>query len=175
VALLPIDIHNKEFKKCFYGYNEDEVNDFLQEIMKDYDLLLTEKKELEKELNELQSYVDHYANLEETLNKSIVTAQAAAKEVKANATKEADLIVQEAEKNADRIINESLEESRQIRIEKENIKKQANVFRTRLKMLIEAQLDLVDREEWNQFLDNDEKQARPEEHEETDSSVEQAQ
>lgn len=175
MTLLPIDIHNKEFKKGLYGYSQDEVNEFLQEIMNDYDIVLTEKKELEKKLDELQSYVNHYANLEETLNKSIVTAQEAAAEVKHNAIKEADLIVQEAEKNADRIINESLEEARQIRIDKENIKKQANVFRTRLKMLIEAQLDLVDREEWNQFLEEDEKKQKVESAETEETNEAQAQ
>ena len=157
LALLPIDIHNKQFKKGVFGFNEDEVNEFLQEVMKDYDILLRDKKNLEAEINDLKTQVGHYSNLEETLNKSIVVAQEAAEEVKTSANKEAELIVQEAEKNANRIINESLEEARQIRIEMETIKKQAVVFRTRLKMLIEAQLDLVNKEEWNQFLDVDEK------------------
>jgi len=157
VTLLPIDIHNKEFKKGMFGFNEDEVNEFLEEIMKNYDVLLREKKELQTEVAELTKELGHYSNIEETLNKSILVAQEAAEEVKASANKEAELIVQEAEKNANRLINESLEEARQVRIEMETIKKQAVVFRTRLKMLIEAQLDLVNKDEWNQFLDVDDK------------------
>lgn len=138
------------------GYNVDEVNEFLEQVMKDYDIVLREKKDMEKEAADLTTQLEHYTNIEGTLNKSIIVAQEAAEELKANATKEAELIVQEAEKNADRIINESLEEARQIRIEMESIKKQAVVFRTRLKMLIEAQLDLVNKDEWNQFLEIDE-------------------
>lgn len=156
MALLPIDIHNKEFKKGLFGYNEDEVNEFLEQVMKDYDIILREKKDVQTEVEELRGQIEHYSNIEGTLNKSIIVAQEAAEELKANAIKESELIVQEAEKNADRIINESLEEARQIRIEMETIKKQAAVFRTRLKMLIEAQLDLVNKDEWNQFLEVDE-------------------
>lgn len=156
LALLPIDIHNKEFKKGLFGYNEDEVNEFLEQVMKDYDIILREKNDVQSEVEELRGQIEHYSNIEGTLNKSIIVAQEAAEELKANAKKESELIVQEAEKNADRIINESLEEARQIRIEMETIKKQAVVFRTRLKMLIEAQLDLVNKDEWNQFLEIEE-------------------
>ena len=47
MPLTPLDINNKEFSKGFRGYNEDEVNEFLDQIMKDYEILLGEKKELE--------------------------------------------------------------------------------------------------------------------------------
>lgn len=44
MPLSPIDIHNKEFTKSFRGYAEDEVNEFLDQIIKDYEKLLREKK-----------------------------------------------------------------------------------------------------------------------------------
>ena len=47
MPLSPLDIHNKEFSKGFRGYNEDEVNEFLDQIMKDLEILIKEKKELE--------------------------------------------------------------------------------------------------------------------------------
>ena len=39
MPLTPLDIHNKEFGKGFRGYNEDEVNEFLDQIMKDLEIL----------------------------------------------------------------------------------------------------------------------------------------
>ena len=50
MPLTPIDIHNQEFSKVFRGYDEDEVNEFLDQIIKDYEILLREKKELEDKL-----------------------------------------------------------------------------------------------------------------------------
>ncbi|MFT4413487.1 DivIVA domain-containing protein [Fredinandcohnia humi] len=153
MPLTPLDIHNKEFNKGFRGYDEDEVNEFLDQVIKDYEMVIREKKELESKLAELSEKLGHFTNIEETLNKSILIAQETAEEVKRNATKEAKLIIKEAEKNADRIINESLAKSRKITIEIEELKKQSKVFRNRFKMLIEAQLDMLSNDDWDHLME----------------------
>ncbi|WP_409305349.1 DivIVA domain-containing protein [Peribacillus sp. SCS-155] len=153
MPLTPLDIHNKEFSKVFRGYDEDEVNEFLDQIIKDYELILREKKELEGKLNEVFDRLGHFTNIEETLNKSIIVAQEAAEDVKRNAQKEAKLIIREAEKNADRIVNDSLSKARKIAMDIEELKKQSKVFRTRFKMLVEAQLDLLDNDDWDKLLE----------------------
>jgi cell division initiation protein len=117
LSLTPLDIHNKEFSRGFRGYDEDEVNDFLDQVIKDYEALIRDKKALEETVQKLEDRLGHFSTIEDTLNKSILVAQETAEEVKQNATKEARLIVKEAEKNADRIINESLSKSRKITIE----------------------------------------------------------
>jgi cell division initiation protein len=152
MPLTPLDIHNKEFSRGMRGYDQDEVNEFLDQVMKDFELVIREKKELKREVELLEDKLAHFSNIEETLNKSILVAQQTADEVKGNAMKESKLIVREAEKNADRIINEALEKARRIEIEVEELKKQGKVFRTRLKMLIEAQLELVEANDWDQLL-----------------------
>lgn len=153
MSLTPVDIHNKEFGKKMRGYDEDEVNEFLDQIIKDYELILREKKELEDKLNSTNERLGHFSSIEDTLHKSIVVAQEAAEEVRGNAQKEAKLIIREAEKNADRIVNESLSKARKIALEIEELKKQSKVFRTRFKMLIEAQLDLISHDDWDQLME----------------------
>ncbi|MFC4404651.1 DivIVA domain-containing protein [Gracilibacillus xinjiangensis] len=149
MPLSPLDIHNKEFARGFRGYDEDDVNEFLDQIIKDYELVIREKKELKEQVDQLNEKLSHFSNIESTLNKSILVAQETAEEVKENAKKESKLIIKEAEKNADRIINEALHKSRKISLEVEELKKQAKVFRTRLKMLVEAQLDLIENDDWD--------------------------
>lgn len=153
MPLTPLDIHNKEFNKGFRGYDEDEVNEFLDQVIKDYELVLREKKEMEERLNDMNERLGHFVNIEETLNKSIIIAQEAGEDVKRNAQKEAKLIIREAEKNADRIVNESLSKARKIALEIEDLKKQSKVFRTRFKMLIEAQLDMLNTDDWDHLLE----------------------
>ncbi|WP_085992458.1 DivIVA domain-containing protein [Oceanobacillus senegalensis] len=155
MPLTPLDIHNKEFTKSFRGYDEDEVNEFLDQVIKDYEMVIREKKNLQEKLDQLDEKLGHFTNIEETLNKSILVAQETAEEVKSSATKESKLIIKEAEKNADRIINEALNKSRRISIEVEDLKKQAKVFRTRLKMLVEAQLEMIDTNDWEDLFDTD--------------------
>ncbi|WP_100330841.1 DivIVA domain-containing protein [Bacillus xiapuensis] len=153
MPLTPLDIHNKEFSRGFRGYDEDEVNDFLNQIIKDYELIIREKKELEEQLASQTERLNYFSNIEETLNKSIVIAQETAEEVKRNAHKEAKLLIREAEKNADRIVNESLARARKIAVETEELKKQSKVFRMRFKMLMEAQLDLLNSDDWDGLMD----------------------
>lgn len=155
MPLSPLDIHNKEFGRGFRGYQEDEVNEFLDQIIKDYELLLKEKKELEERLKQTDERVGHFTTIETTLQKSIIVAQEAAEEVRRNAQKEAKLIVREAEKNADRIVNESLTKARRIAMEIEELKKQSKVFRNRFKMIVEAQLDLIDTDDWDTLMEYD--------------------
>lgn len=153
VSLTPLDIHNKEFTRSFRGYDEDEVNEFLDQVIKDYEMAIREKKELTEKVEQLNEKLGHFTNIETTLNKSILIAQETAEEVKGNATKESKLIIKEAEKNADRIINEALNKSRRISMDVEELKKQAKVFRTRLKMLVEAQLEMIGTDDWEELFD----------------------
>ena len=148
MPLTPLDIHNKEFSKRLRGYDEDEVNEFLDQVIKDYEAMIRENKDLQNQLSALQEKLGHFSNIEETLSKTIIVAQEAADELKGNAKKEAQLIVKEAEKNADRIIYDSLVKSRNIAMEVEELKKQAAIYRARFRALVETQLDLLNQEGW---------------------------
>src|SRR5699024_7550219 len=107
----------------------------------------------EKELKEKNDRISHFESIEETMNQSILVAQNAAKDIKENANKEADLIVQEAEKNANRIVNEALAQSREISSEIEDLKKRAKILRAGLKLLIQSQLEMVEHDDWDFLID----------------------
>jgi DivIVA domain len=154
MPLTPLDIHNKEFGRRLRGYDEDEVNEFLDQVIKDYESLIRENKEMQNQLLGLQEKLNHFSNIEETLSKTIIIAQEAADEVKTNAKKEAQLIVKEAEKNADRIINEALSKSRKVALEVEELKKQASIYRARFRTLVEAQLELLSQDGWEALESN---------------------
>jgi cell division initiation protein len=149
MPLSPLDIHNKEFGRRLRGYDEDEVNEFLDQVIKDYESLIRENKELQNQILGLQERLNHFTNIEETLSKTIIVAQEAADEVRNNAKKEAQLIIKESEKNADRIINDSLAKSRKVSLEVEELKKQASVYRARFRTLVEAQLELLTVDGWD--------------------------
>ncbi|HLQ73950.1 MAG TPA: DivIVA domain-containing protein [Bacillota bacterium] len=155
MPLTPLDIHNKTFTRSFRGYDEDEVNEFLDQVIKDYELSIREAKSLKEKVEKLDERVGHFTNIEETLNRSIVVAQETAEEVTSNARKESRLIIKEAEKNADRIVNEALNKSRQVYMEIEDLKKQGKVFRSRMKNLVQAQLDMISTDDWDELFDLD--------------------
>lgn len=164
MPLTPLDIHNKEFSRRIRGYDEDEVNEFLDQVIKDYEIVIRENKDFQNQLLTMQEKLDHFSNIEETLSKTIIVAQEAADEVRNNAKKEAQLIVKEAEKNADRIVNESLSKSRKVAMEVEELKKQASIYRARFRTLIEAQLDLLSHDGWESLEDRDRDRDRIQDH-----------
>lgn len=156
MPLTPLDIHNKEFSTSFRGYNIDEVNDFLNQVIRDFDELIRNNEALKERIAELEERLKRFENLEETLSKSILVAQEAAEEVKSNARKEAELIVREAEKNANHIIDEALSKARKVQIEIEELKKRAQVYRNRFRTLLEAQLEMLQSHDWDRLSDLEE-------------------
>ncbi len=163
MALTPLDIHNKEFPVKMRGYDQDEVNDYLDQIIKDYEMLLKQKKETEKKLSFAEEKLANYDQMHDSLNKSILVAQDAADRLKQNAEKEAEMITKEAEtqasnvkhdaeNHADELLKDAVNKARRIEQETEELRKQSRIFRKRLQLMIESQLELVKKEEWDDLL-----------------------
>lgn len=141
--LTPMDIHNKEFKRSFRGYNENEVDEFLDKVMEDYELLYKENSDLKDRVNILNDKLQNYTDIEKTLNNTLVVAQKSAEDLKLNAKKEADLIIQQAQQEAEKIMQKANQEVVRIRAELENQRRKLNVFKAKFKTLLEGELEAV--------------------------------
>ncbi len=139
--LTPMDIQNKEFKKGLRGYKEDEVDEFLDEIMLHYERLYKENSELKEKIENAHNQVKQYKNIEETLKNTLIIAQNTAEDVKGNALKKSNLIIEEAEIQAKEIIRKANRDVDDIRSEYEEVKKQMEIFKTRYKTLLQSQLE----------------------------------
>ncbi|HHX95996.1 MAG TPA: DivIVA domain-containing protein [Clostridia bacterium] len=102
--LTPLDIHNQEFKRSLRGYDVDEVDEFLDEIIRDFEYLYKENLELKETIQKRDEEVNRYQELEQTLQETLVLAQQTGEEIKQNAKKEAELIIWEAQKKAEQIL-----------------------------------------------------------------------
>ena len=102
--LTPLDIHNQEFKRRLRGYDVDEVDEFLDEIIRDFEYLYKENLELKETIQKRDEEVNRYQELEQTLQETLVLAQQTGEEIKQNAKKEAELIIWEAQKRAEQIL-----------------------------------------------------------------------
>lgn len=145
--LTPLDIHNKEFKRSFRGYKEDEVDEFLDGVIKDYETLYRDNIEGKETIERLNSKLEHYQHMENTLHSTLVIAQETAEEVKLNAKKETELIIKEAEIRAQKLVEEALTKVRRMTGEYEELQKQSKVFRTRLRTLLQAQMEMLNNDD----------------------------
>ncbi|MGL4697228.1 DivIVA domain-containing protein [Enterococcus larvae] len=174
MALTPLDIQNKVFSTKMRGYNQDEVDDFLDQVTKDYEDSLQKVRELEKSLKHAEEKLQYFNELKDALNQSIIVAQDTADKVKSSATKESEVIVTSAENtanemvsNAERrsnalitaaedkateILTEATDRARQLAAETDDLKKKTRVFHQRLNLMLETQLEQVKSEEWNDLL-----------------------
>jgi cell division initiation protein len=143
MSLTPMDIHNKEFSRSFRGYHEDEVDQFLDKIVDEFEKLYKENMELKDRVNALGEQISQYRTMENTLKETLVTAQKTADEVTALAQKKAELIQQEAEEHARRIIDSANNNVVEIQKEYQEAKKQVQIFKSKFRALLEAQMELV--------------------------------
>lgn len=155
MALTPNDILQKEFDNKFRGYDPDQVNDYLDVIVAEYEKLIGVNRNLKSELETAKAKNDYFAQLQEALNSSIVVAQEAADRLKQNARKEAELIIYEAEKEADARVKEANDFAQTIVTETEAIRRNSQNFRTQLEKMMRDQLELVTNSEYKRLLDNE--------------------
>ena len=142
--LTPLDIENKKFaKQMVNGYNVDEVDDFLDELTKDYERLYKESTESKSRIEELSNNVDKYKNIETTLQSTLMMAQTTAEEVKNVAQKEAEQIIRDAQNDAKAAVEELNSQLFAKQKEIEDLKKQMDVYKAKMEALLISQLELL--------------------------------
>lgn len=145
MGLTPLDIHNKEFKKkAFGGYDRDAVDEFLDQVIREFEALIKENGHLKEQAVQLSQKLEQYKNLEDTINRTLVVAQEAAEEVRDASRKEADLIIQEARLQAERIIEAGQSKARKIMEENADLARAVQALRTQVRSILQAQLQAVD-------------------------------
>lgn len=143
MALAPLDIHHKEFKRSFRGYNDEEVREYLDKVAREYENIFKENLLLKEDKGALEERLYHYQQLENSLRGALVMAQNTAEETKANALKEAQLIIEEAKLKAERMSDEAKEQIRELTKQLEELKQEERFFRIKFKTLLESHLQLL--------------------------------
>lgn len=144
MPITPVDVHNKEFRRSLWGFNEDEVDEFLDELGADFEAAIRERDALREQVEGIRQQLLQYKELEDNLQRALVVAQSTADEVRQSARKEADLLIQEAQGRAQRLIDEAQGRVRVLETDYRELERQLSVYRARVRSLLEAQFDLVD-------------------------------
>lgn len=149
------------------GYNPEEVNAFLDQLIGKFESMVKEisekndiisalKKEriefiknsnnslLEQENKKLKEKLNSYIKLEATLNNAILMSQKTADQIRLNASEQAEAIINESKNNANRIINEALLKAEKTRYEADILRRNLVVYKKRLRGVLETQMDLID-------------------------------
>ncbi|MGN1298701.1 MAG: DivIVA domain-containing protein [Candidatus Scatovivens sp.] len=141
--LTPLDIENIRFQKALKGYNVEEVDDFLDQLSADYEKIYKENLEYKEQIESSKKELEHYKNVEHTLQDTLIMAQKASEDIKKIAQQKADQIIKDAESNVKDSVNELAKQEFELRIKMEDTKKQFNAYKARMEALLISQLELL--------------------------------
>lgn len=144
MKLTPMDINNKEFKRGLRGYNPEEVDEFMDEIVENYEELFKENATLKEKLMAQTEQIEHYKKIEDTIQNTLVLAQNAADQAKDSSKKESDLIIKNANETAQRIVDKAHNDVIQINDEYDRIKQEFVKFKVKFRNFINTQLETFD-------------------------------
>lgn len=139
----------KRFSIVSNGYNIDEVNNFIDIVIKKLEKLsadnnnyLLQLEELKKQVANNQVQKDNKVS-DQRIAKALIAAQETTDKMKELAREEANLIVKEAKENANAIVHEALVNAQKTEQEYQLLKKNYNVYRAQVESLVKAQLELL--------------------------------
>lgn len=126
------------------GYNRSEVNQFVSDVISETEGIITRVKSQRDEIEKLKKELEHYKELESTLNKAIIKAEETSDNIKKMAREESNMIIDNAKHNASRIVNEALIKAEKIENNSYTLQRNMKIFKRKFKILMEQQQAVVD-------------------------------
>lgn len=165
--ITPKDIHDKEFKRSVRGYDLDDVDSFLDIIIKDLEELYKENASLKEEEEILNKKLEKYVELESSLNRALISAEKAADNTIKEAMAEKDRIINEATVKAVLILDKAKEDAKSFNTVNQELIEKSDKFKENLISLFEKQIHNIKEfgqlEEDKEFAQEIEKRLRTEE------------
>ena len=163
MALTALEIKDKTFGVKFRGYDANEVEEFLDIVVRDYEDLVRLNHDQEAKIQALEERLNYFDEMKDSLSQSVLIAQDTAERVKQAANERSENIVRQAEQDAQHLVDEAKQKANEIlrhatdnakkvAVETEELKNKTRVFHQRLKSTIESQLSIIDTPEWDEIL-----------------------
>ncbi|MBV9493484.1 MAG: DivIVA domain-containing protein [Acidobacteria bacterium] len=147
--LTPLEIQKQTFSRALKGFHSDEVRAYLHLIAEEIERLLRDVDRLQRENAMLREELDDHSQRERILKDTLLSAQKVSEDVKANARKEAELIVKDAELLSDRIISQAMARVADLEKAIQDLKIERHSARNKLQATLDtvSQLIMLDAEQ----------------------------
>ncbi len=144
MKITPLDIRKQMFRKVLRGFDEHEVNAFLELIASQVEELLQKNRGLEEQIASMEVQVENYRKIEEALRNALVTAEKVARETKMNADQEVEHTLKDAQHRAQRAVESARGILEGVQNDLSEMAKQRRDYLTRFRLLVETQLKMLD-------------------------------
>ncbi len=158
-SISKMDILNRKFSTVIIGYKKHDVEIFLQEVADTLGSIAEKKSRLDMEVKQLKEKLKEHKDREEILQNTLLTTQKMTDDIKANANKQAKIIIQEAQSKAEDILRQAHKRLAQIHEDISELKKQRTHFEIKLRSMVESHLKLLDAHD-DEYLQMEEAEAK---------------
>lgn len=138
--ITPLEIEHKDFSKAMRGYNIDEVDDFLDEIILDLQKILAENEKLKQEVKRLNGEMNQHKNSENSVIGTLESAKKLMNDLSESAEKRAEIIIKNAQLDAEVIQRDAKESISRLLEEGDKLKNKVSRFKDRYKQILENEL-----------------------------------
>lgn len=136
------------------GYNRNEVNKFVSDVIKETEGIITRVRKQNTEIEELKKEIQHYREIENNLKNALLKANIQGDNINKIAREESEIIIRDAKSNASRIVNEALIRAERIELQADTLERNMRIFKKKLKAIFEQQQAIVDEIEILELEDN---------------------
>ena len=126
------------------GYNRSEVNQFVLDVIRETEGIITRVKKQNTEIEKLKKELQQYKEIEDTLKSAIMKAEETGDNIKRMAREEREMIITDAKHNASRIVNEALLKAEKIEMKSDLVERNMRIFKRKLKAIVEQQMAVVE-------------------------------
>jgi cell division initiation protein len=144
MKITPFDIQQQQFSVRFRGFDVREVDSFLEQIVDEFETMIRENADRQREIQRLRGEIQEHRDREEALKDAMVNAQKTLDTMKINAEKEAELIVAEAEVKAEKILSNAHNRLTQIHEDIAELKRQRMQLEVELETVLETHRRLLE-------------------------------
>ena len=150
--LTPMDINNRDFKRAtIRGYKEDEVDEFLDRVVADYDKLFRENEKLKEQARLNEKEITQFRKLEKNLQDTLMVVQNTADEIitsakknseemRNNTERECQNMREQAQMEARRQLDDASSKLRTINSEYDRLIREKNAFLLKIRTALESEL-----------------------------------
>ncbi|WP_050240528.1 DivIVA domain-containing protein [Streptococcus pneumoniae] len=163
MPITSLEIKDKTFGTRFRGFDPEEVDEFLDIVVRDYEDLVRANHDKDLRIKSLEERLSYFDEMKDSLSQSVLIAQDTAERVKQAAHERSNNIIHQAEQDAQRLLEEAkykaneilrqvTDNAKKVAVETEELKNKSRVFHQRLKSTIESQLAIVESSDWEDIL-----------------------
>ncbi|VNS01352.1 cell division protein DivIVA [Streptococcus pneumoniae] len=163
MPITSLEIKDKTFGTRFRGFDPEEVDEFLDIVVRDYEDLVRANHDKNLRIKSLEERLSYFDEIKDSLSQSVLIAQDTAERVKRAAHERSNNIIHQAEQDAQRLLEEAkykaneilrqaTDNAKKVAVETEELKNKSRVFHQRLKSTIESQLAIVESSDWEDIL-----------------------